>query len=380
VNLLVFAHTPPPHHGQSFMVQLLLEGLRSDSRFQVSHINAQLSSGMQDIGRKRIGKVLALLGYCMHAIWQRLRHGTKTLYYVPGNPGRAPLYRDWMVMLLCRPFFSKRVFHWHAAGLGDWLEQGVRPWERWLSQRLLGRPALSIVLSDYNRRDGVLLESRRIEVVANGIPDPCPQFAREVLLARAAALEDRMKAGAKPVFQLLYIGLCLKEKGLFDAMEAVRLANQKDTTTTFKLRVAGTFWFESERAEFEERCRDLKLPDGGPQVEYLGFVTGKEKDRLFRESHCLCFPTYYSAESFGLVVVEAFAYGLPVITTRWRMIPELLPEGYPGIVEPKSPEQIAMKMVDAIQWNFFARLRDHYLRHFTADEFWRKMRAALLSV
>jgi glycosyltransferase involved in cell wall biosynthesis len=362
------------------MVQLLLEGLRADSRFQVFHINAQLSSGTQDIGRKRIGKVFALLGYCLRAIWQRLRHGVKTFYYVPGNPSRAALYRDWIVMLLCRPFFSKRVFHWHAAGLAEWLEHDVRPWERWLSKKLLGRPALSIVLSDYNRRDGIFLESRRVDVIPNGIPDPCPHFEREVLPARTAAFEDRMKPGAKPVFQFLYIGLCLREKGLFDAIEAVNLANQKNPAITFKLRVAGTFWFESEKAEFERRCRDLRLPDGSPQVEYLGFVTGKEKDRLFRESHCLCFPTWYSAESFGLVVVEAFAWGLPVITTRWRMIPELLPEGFPGLVEPKSPEQIAAKMVDAIQWNFFARLRDQYLRHFAADNFWRKMRAALLSV
>ena len=26
MKLLVFAHTPPPHHGQSYMVQLLLAG------------------------------------------------------------------------------------------------------------------------------------------------------------------------------------------------------------------------------------------------------------------------------------------------------------------------------------------------------------------
>jgi len=49
---------------------------------------------------------------------------------------------------------------------------------------------------------------------------------------------------------------------------------------------------------------DLRL------VEYCGFVTGAEKSRLFREADVFCFPTYYPAESFGLVVLEAMAHGL----------------------------------------------------------------------
>src|SRR5216684_2146980 len=32
MKLLVFAHTPPPHHGQSYMVQVMLEGFGGDRR------------------------------------------------------------------------------------------------------------------------------------------------------------------------------------------------------------------------------------------------------------------------------------------------------------------------------------------------------------
>jgi hypothetical protein len=35
------------------------------------------------------------------------------------------------------------------------------------------------------------------------------------------------------------------------------------------------------------------------------------------------------------------AFGLPIVTTRWRSIPELLPSGYPGLVAIRSPAQIA---------------------------------------
>jgi hypothetical protein len=29
-KILVFSHVPPPHHGQSVMVQIMLEGLRGE--------------------------------------------------------------------------------------------------------------------------------------------------------------------------------------------------------------------------------------------------------------------------------------------------------------------------------------------------------------
>jgi glycosyltransferase involved in cell wall biosynthesis len=378
VKLLVFAHTPPPHHGQSYMVQLLLEGLRADSQFEVYHINAQLSSDMADIGQVRVGKLTRIVRYCLQAISYRWRHGVRNFYYVPANPGRAPLYRDWIVMFFCRPFFARRIFHWHAAGLGDWLAAEARPWKRALSKVLLNKPHLSIVLSEYNRRDALWFRSRRTERVANGIPDPCPSFEKDVLPARIARLKER-HADSKPAFRLLYVGLCLREKGLFDVVEAVKLANERGAGR-FTLVVAGSFWHEGEQTDFERICAGLKGSDGAPSVEYVGFVSGEAKQRLFRESDCLCFPTYYFAESFGLVAVEAMAHGLPVIATNWRMIPEVLPKDYPGLVDPKSPEQIAAKLVHALKWDFFASLRHHYLGNFTADEFWRKMKAALLSV
>jgi glycosyltransferase involved in cell wall biosynthesis len=375
LKLLVFAHTPPPHHGQSYMVQLLLEGLRTDPQFEVYHVNAQLSSDTEEIGRMRPGKVVTLLKYCLQAVWFRVRHGVTNFYYVPANPARAPLYRDWIVMLLCRPFFPRRIFHWHAAGLGHWLQTEARWWERALSRILLGGADLSIVLSEFNRDDAAQLKPRRTEMIPNGIPDPCPTFKSRVFPERLARLPE------PKVFQVLYIGLCLREKGLFDAIEGVRMANERYAPSAgvrFKLLVAGSFWIAAERAEFDQLCKKLRFSDGSPQVEYLGFVSGEAKNSLFENCNCLCFPTYYWAESFGLVAVEAMAYGLPVITTRWRMIPEVLPPGYAGLVDPRSPEQIAAKLVDALKWDFFAQLREHYLRHFTVEAFWRKMKAALL--
>ena len=59
MKLVVFALTPPPLHGQSYMTELLLNGLAAnDYGIQVFHVNAQFSESSADIGRFRPAKIL----------------------------------------------------------------------------------------------------------------------------------------------------------------------------------------------------------------------------------------------------------------------------------------------------------------------------------
>jgi glycosyltransferase involved in cell wall biosynthesis len=411
VKLLVFAHKPPPHHGQSYMVELLLKALGGDARQRMEirrthvsqtgidcyHVDARYSTSSVDIGQARWGKVLLAFKFSLEAIWCRFRWGVESLYFVPAFPARAPIYRDWIVLLLCRPFFKRTIYHWHAVGLGEWLAREARPWERWISRRILPKPDLSIVLRPFNRTDAEQLESKRIEVVPNGIPDPCPDFEKEVLprrLARAEARKkllagktldagERLQAGADVnTFRLLFVGTCYSGKGLFDSLEAVALAQQKLSGSSLRvsLTVVGKFWIEAEQAEFERRIRkpDLQVDDQ-PLVDYRGFVAGADKHRLFIESDCLCFPTRMP-ESFGLVLVEGMAFGLSLITTNWRNIPEMLPPHPPGIVEPKSPEQIASAVVSYLGRAYDPSLRAWFLSHYTEQEFAENMRRTLASL
>src|SRR4051812_17333941 len=75
MKLLVLAQTPPPLHGQSAMVQTLLDGLGASPGFEVHHVNLRLSADAADIGRWRPGKVAGILRACVSALWLRLSKG-----------------------------------------------------------------------------------------------------------------------------------------------------------------------------------------------------------------------------------------------------------------------------------------------------------------
>lgn len=325
MKLLVLAQTPPPVHGQSLMVQTLVEGL-PEQGIAVHHVPLNLSHDHADIGRWRIGKLYRVLAACLHAVAVRYSQSCDTLYYVPAPGKRGALYRDWMVMLLCRPFFKQLVLHWHAAGLGEWLHTQATAPERWVTRRLLGRPDLSIVLGEALRAEAEFLHPRHTAVIRNGITDPCPGF-------------NRSTPPPEQTRTALYLGLLLPEKGVLDAIEAVRLANAAAPSVAWRLVLAGT----APNPVFGEQIRRLARESGG-WLSLAGFVQGAQKHRLMMTSDALVFPTYYPAETQGLVVAEALAYDLPVIVTRWRVVAENLPDCGAYSVMPHAPAEIAIML------------------------------------
>jgi glycosyltransferase involved in cell wall biosynthesis len=423
MKVLIFAHVPPPHHGQSYMVQLMLNGFGGDCRknpraagssphqIECYHVDARVSKNLEDIGDMRFGKIIMIFGYCLQAIWCRFRYGVENFYFIPAPGKTSALYRDLLVMFVCRPFFKRLILHWHAAGLAKWLETAVRIHWREVTYRALKAADLCVVLSRYNRNDAEKLLPRRIKIVGNGIPDLCPDFQQKILPRRQARFAARQKlfagqtpgpaeleaAGEEPdIFNVLFLAHCIREKGLFDSLDAVALANahlvRTGSPVRMRLTVAGQFMNSRETGEFDERIKrsDLKITrpgvaGGGKPVEescvnYVGFVTGDAKRRVLTESDCFCFPTHYFAESFGLVLVEAMAFGLPIVTTRWRSIPELFPADYPGLVNIRSPERVAEALVQQMKSGTSESFRSLFLQHFTLEKHLSALAEAFRSI
>ena len=398
MKLLVFAHTPPPHHGQSYMVQLMLAGFGGDVRESTSagasphgiecyHVNARFSRGLEDIGEFQGTKIFLIFWFCLQAIWIRYLHGVENFYYVPAPGKRVALYRDWLVMLLCRPFFKRIILHWHAAGLEKWLETETTIGSRTATYRLFRPVDLSIVLSRYNFADAEKLLSRQIAVVNNGIPDPCPDFEESVLPRRRERFAARKEAlaGGSPdatlIVKILYIAHCTREKGVFAAAEAVVHANHYLTTCRLPVKLhltaAGNFVTDKEQLDFGRLCANT---DFAAAVEYVGFVSGERKNQLLREADLFLFPTRYLGENQPVNLIEAMAFGLPIVTTRWRSLPEMLPSGYPGLVSGQDPDELAAAILKVLVTRSGEQVREHFTQRFTMENHLADLAVAIRSV
>jgi glycosyltransferase involved in cell wall biosynthesis len=298
-------------------------------------------------------------------------------------------------MLLCRPFFKRVILHWHAAGLAKWLETCVQIRSRSITFDLMKHVDLSIVLSRYNRADAEKLFPQRIKIISNGIPDPCPAFEQEILPRRKARLaareklmaggklsdDERKAAGAEPqTYRILYLAHCTRGKGVFDAIAGVKLANEilarQKSPITLRLTIAGNFVNHEEKLEFEKLIEE---PGMARTVRYLGFVGGDQKNQALRDADLFCFPTYYQNENQPVNLIEAMAFGLPIITTRWRSLPEMFLENYPGLVEIRAPDRIAAALLALMTMETGEAFRDNFCKSFALTSYLNELAAAFHS-
>ena len=72
------------------------------------------------------------------------------------------------------------------------------------------------------------------------------------------------------------------------------------------------------------------------RVRYCGFLSHEQVAERLWEYDCLVLPTFHPGEGYPGVIAEAFAHGLPVISTNWLAIPEIVDEECGILIEPQN--------------------------------------------
>ena len=139
--------------------------------------------------------------------------------------------------------------------------------------------------------------------------------------------------GGRDVQQLLFLSRLVREKGMYELLDALRLL--ASDYPELHLVFAGN---GPEEEPLKQRAAETGL-DG--RVRFAGYVRGAEKAQLMRESGIFVFPTYYG-EGCPVSLLEAMAAGMAVVTTPVGGIPHIITGGVNGILlESVSPETIA---------------------------------------
>jgi phosphatidyl-myo-inositol alpha-mannosyltransferase len=165
------------------------------------------------------------------------------------------------------------------------IEKVITPYTRSILKNLHSFTAVSDAAAEYLRS----LTKRPIELIPNGIDLSKYKFTNH------AVLSD------KPT--ILYIGRLEKRKGLSYLLQAMQLLQQKYPDVRLQLAGSGP-----DQDKLLQEIKDFGLHN----VEFLGYVSDEEKLRLLQEADLFCSPARYG-ESFGIVLLEAMASGLPIV-------------------------------------------------------------------
>ena len=132
-----------------------------------------------------------------------------------------------------------------------------------------------------------------------------------------------------PPFRLVTVGRLFPQKNVGGLLDA--LAMQTGTETTLTIVGDGP-----RRSELEQRARTLDLDD---QVRFWGALGRASVREALRDAHAFVLPSHQ--ETFGVVLLEAMATGLPVLATASGGPEDLVTPETGLLVPPGDPEALA---------------------------------------
>ena len=194
---------------------------------------------------------------------------------------------------------------------------------------------------------------KKVEVIPIGIDlKHYPKIDKKIL-------ENYQKKLKEPFF--LFVGSLRYYKGLEFALKAI-------AGTDFKLVIAGD---GDLKCKLLKLANDLKLHN----VTFLGAITDEEKVCLLNLCKCFLFPSNKRSEAFGISLLEAAAFGKPMISCEIGTGTSFINiHKHTGlVVKPNSPVDIrnAMKFMISnpeILNRMGSNARKRYLEIFTAEK------------
>lgn len=146
-----------------------------------------------------------------------------------------------------------------------------------------------------------------------------PNFKR----LRIAEMDQNEGVCTKP-YKLCTFSRVMKEKGIEDAINAVKIANEKLEAAVYTLDIYGPI--DPEQTEwFETVCASLPSC-----VKYCGKVHYEDSVDTLKNYFALLFPTRYYTEGVPGTIIDAYAAGLPVIASQWESFSDVIDQGITG--------------------------------------------------
>lgn len=242
--------------------------------------------------------------------------------------------RKWIFACCAKLFRKKILVHVHLANEQSLLDSNV-------NQRLLKLLHLAdniIVLSPQWKRNllQVMPEAENNTYV---LYNPCMPVRRDNSITKKK--------------QILLAGTICRRKGYDTALKGFSLVAKK--YPDWKIVFAGNPYLLEGFDELEDGKRLAKEYGIEEQVEWLGWISGKNKERVFNETSIYCLASV--GEGFPMAVLDAWAYGLPCVVTPVGGIPDLVKDGEQGLLFPVGDSTKMAEALDKMMGN--EHLREH---------------------
>jgi glycosyltransferase involved in cell wall biosynthesis len=263
--------------------------------------------------------------------------------------------RDWVFMLTARLAGARVICHYHGT-LHTRFPSCETPNGRAIGRFLMSAAHRVIVLGPTYQREMGAAWHRPLDWA----PNVCDV---EQFRERPIDPPDWLRQGGVPV---LFVGRLSAPKGVYDLFDAIPRVLAKHPEALF------VFMGVAETEALEPVVRqEAKKRGVTSRFTFLGSLEGRAKSDVFLCSRMIVVPSW--TEAFPLVIPEAMAAGLPVISTAVGAIPDFVKDGEDGLlVPPRDPGALAaaiLRLLDdaPLRQRMSERVRERAPREFAIE-------------
>lgn len=293
--------------------QAILDSSVVNGRFACRYVNLSTSEKMEEVGRFSFHKIKQLRAIRRKVMQEVAAFSPDLVYLTPASSGLGFLKDQWLVSRL-RKKGCRIVLHFHNKGVRD---NSRRWWYDRLYRRFF-RDARIILLSERLYQDvSPYVDREDVWFCPNGAAS-CPQSPDH---------------SGTPL--LLFLSNLIPSKGPLVLLDACQILKRRGCP--FRCVFVGKETAGISAARMREEIASRGLED---TVRFDGPLYGDEKWKVLSQADIFVLPTF--SDCFPLVILEAFAAGLPVVTTEEGAIPDIVTEGENGLLcRPEDPEALA---------------------------------------
>jgi glycosyltransferase involved in cell wall biosynthesis len=347
-KLLFGGQIPPPIGGQAIHIERILNVLLQEEAFKTKFHRMNFAKTLSDIGSFSFQKIILLAQFILGIIGNRFK-GYSYFYYPPSGNQMSSFVRDVLVLITARIMGYKLILHSHAGGLDEMYEERGSFFKRLMHLTYNGVNSWIFMSKDCQQKYQIF-KYKESAILPYGSPSP------------GVEITDKELQPNTPV-KILFIGVMRESKGFITYCDTLeRLKEQGHDISGI---ACGKIFSEKEETRLNS------LIDSG-LIDFRGIVSGQDKEQAFLDSDIMLFPTFFESENFPTVILEAFSYSLPVISTNWRSVPEIITNGEDGFtVEPRDIDAVVEsyeKIIEAYS-AFSNNAKKTYLKHYTIEEF-----------
>jgi glycosyltransferase involved in cell wall biosynthesis len=251
------------------------------------------------------------------------------IVHINTAPDQRALQRDMVLIFLARIFMKKVVVQVH----GRMADYPMSPVARKLAEKALSMSDRILVFS--------LLDKEKLEA-ATGNRQKVVTFPNAIKVSDFTTMKGDLRAmfAIPPERKVvLFLARLIKEKGVYDLLEAIPAIVASCGPVTFLVAGDGP-----EKALMMERVAQGNLQDS---VVFTGNLGYENVIRAFQTADVMVLPSY--SEGMPMSVLQALASGTSIVATPVGAIPDFLRDGENGfLVQPNSPDEIARKVLDLL--------------------------------